>query len=89
MSRMSENVGASTSRNPKSFHGLLQGKLYLTLPYRRELADHSRRAVEGMKYLCTLERWDCGFEFHSRHGCLCAFILCWCFLRVGSGLATG
>jgi hypothetical protein len=25
MSRMSENVGASTSRNPKGLHGLLQG----------------------------------------------------------------
>jgi hypothetical protein len=30
MSRMSENVGASTSRNPKGLHGLLTG---ITLPY--------------------------------------------------------
>jgi hypothetical protein len=26
----------------------------------------------------SLERWDRGFESHSRHGCLCAFILCLC-----------
>jgi hypothetical protein len=24
--------------------------------------------------LRSLELWDCGFEPHSRHGCLCAFI---------------
>jgi hypothetical protein len=29
MNRMSENMGASTSRNPKGLHGLLLGKLYL------------------------------------------------------------
>jgi hypothetical protein len=26
----------------------------------------------------SLERWDRGFESHSTHGCLCAFILCLC-----------
>jgi hypothetical protein len=31
MSRMSENVGASTSHNPKGLHGLYRDKL--TLPY--------------------------------------------------------
>jgi hypothetical protein len=36
-----------------------------------------------MKYFRPLQHWDRGFESHSRHGCLCAFILC-----VGSGLAT-
>jgi hypothetical protein len=35
------------------------------------------------------EHLDVGFESHSRHGCLCAFILCLCFLCVDSGLATG
>jgi hypothetical protein len=25
--------------------------------------------------LRSLERWDRGFESHSRHGCLCALIL--------------
>jgi hypothetical protein len=34
--------------------------------------------------LLSLERWDHGFESHSKHGYLCAFILC-----LGSGLATG
>jgi hypothetical protein len=29
-----------------------------------------------MNCLRQLEHWDCGFESHSRHGCLCAFILC-------------
>jgi hypothetical protein len=33
------------------------------------LADHSGR---------LLEHWDHGFESHSRHGYLCAFILCLC-----------
>jgi hypothetical protein len=39
-------------------------------------ADHSGRAVYGMKCLRSLEHWDRGFESHSRHGCLSAFILC-------------
>jgi hypothetical protein len=43
-------------------------------------AGHSGRAVWGMNFLRSLERWDRGFESHSRHGCL--FVL-------GSGLATG
>jgi hypothetical protein len=25
-----------------------------------------------------LEHWNCGFESHSRHGCLSAFALCLC-----------
>jgi hypothetical protein len=41
-------------------------------------ADHSGRAVWGMNCLRPLEHWDRGFESHSRHGCLCAFILCSC-----------
>jgi hypothetical protein len=35
-----------------------------------------------------LERWRRGFEFHSRHGCLCTFF-CVRVVCVGSGLATG
>jgi hypothetical protein len=42
------------------------------------VADHNGRAIEGMKYLRPLEPWDRGFESHSRHGCLSAFILCLC-----------
>jgi hypothetical protein len=38
-------------------------------------ADHSGRAVLGMNRLRPLEHWDRWFEYHSRHGCLCAFIL--------------
>jgi hypothetical protein len=29
-----------------------------------------------MKCLRQLKRWDRGFEFHLRHGCLFSFILC-------------
>jgi hypothetical protein len=39
---------------------------------------HSGLAAYGMKCLRSLERWDRGFEFHSRHGCLCPIILCLC-----------
>jgi hypothetical protein len=31
-----------------------------------------------MNCLCSPKHWDRGFESHSRHGCLCAFILCLC-----------
>jgi hypothetical protein len=33
------------------------------------------KAVEGMNCLRPLECCDCGFESHSRHGCLPAFVL--------------
>jgi hypothetical protein len=37
-----------------------------------------------MNYLRQLKHWDRGFESHSRHGCLCAFILCLrCVLATG------
>jgi hypothetical protein len=52
-------------------------------------ADHSGRAVKGMNRHCPLEHWDCGFEFHLRHGCLCAFIPCLCCSMCSSGLVTG
>jgi hypothetical protein len=41
-------------------------------------ADHSGRAVYGMKCLRPLEHWDWGFESHSMHGCLFVFILFLC-----------
>jgi hypothetical protein len=45
-----------------------------------------------MNCLRSLERWDRGFESHSRHGCLCAFILCLncpvCRQRPCDGLIT-
>jgi hypothetical protein len=42
-------------------------------------ADHSGRVVWGMNYcLRPPKRWYRGFESHSRHGYLCAFILCFC-----------
>jgi hypothetical protein len=48
------------------------------------IADHGGRAVWGMNRFLPHEQWDCEFEFHSKHECLCASILC-----VGSGFATG
>jgi hypothetical protein len=40
--------------------------------------DQSGRAVWGMNCLRSLKHCGRGFESHSRHGCLCAFILCLC-----------
>jgi hypothetical protein len=45
------------------------------------LAGHSSRAFGDMNSLRSLERWDRGFESHSRHRCLCAFVL-----RLGSSV---
>jgi hypothetical protein len=42
-------------------------------------ADHSGRAVLDMNCLRPLKHWGRGFESHSRHECLCAFILCLCY----------
>jgi hypothetical protein len=39
-------------------------------------AHHSGRAVWDVKHLHSLERWDLGFESHSRHGYLRLFCLC-------------
>jgi hypothetical protein len=48
------------------------------------------RVVQGMNCLRSLEHWDCGFESHSRHRCLCVRLFCVCgVLCVGSGLAMG
>jgi hypothetical protein len=34
--------------------------------------------TQFMNRLRPLKHWDRGFQSHSRHGCLCAFILCLC-----------
>jgi hypothetical protein len=41
-------------------------------------ANHSGRTASGMNRLRPLDHWDHGFEYDSRHVCLCAFILCLC-----------
>jgi hypothetical protein len=38
-------------------------------------ATYNARAVKGMNCLRSLKHWNRGFESHSRHTCLCAFIL--------------
>jgi hypothetical protein len=40
---------------------------------------HSGLAARGMNCLRSLGRWDHGFESHSRHGYLCAFIRYLCY----------
>jgi hypothetical protein len=43
-----------------------------------------------MNNLRSFERWDRGFEPHSRHGCLCVRLFCvFVILCVGTGLASG
>jgi hypothetical protein len=49
------------------------------------MADHSGRAVEGMKYLLSLEHWDRGFEPHRKGMDFCVYSV----FVLGSGLATG
>jgi hypothetical protein len=51
------------------------------------LDDQKGHVVQGMNCLRFLERWDRGFESHSKHGCLYAFILC--FACASSGLSAG
>jgi hypothetical protein len=54
---------------------------YQYLTYNFIKADHSGRAVKGMNCFRSLERWNRGFESHSRHGCLyCVrlFRVFWC-----------
>jgi hypothetical protein len=54
------------------------------------MSCHDAHAVKGVNCLCPLEHWGLGFESHSRHGCLRAFVLCLCYLVcAGSDLATG
>jgi hypothetical protein len=38
----------------------------------------SGRAVQGRNCLHLLESWNRVLESHPRHGCLCAYILCFC-----------
>lgn len=49
--------------------------LKIPQPFQKN-ANHSGREVYNMNCLCLLEHWHHGFEFHSTHRCLFAFILC-------------
>jgi hypothetical protein len=64
--------------------------MYVHSLYRHH-ADHSGCAVKGMNCLLSLERWDRGFESHSRHEYLyCVRLICVCVVQcVGTGLAMG
>jgi hypothetical protein len=48
MSRMSENVGASTSHNPMGFHGLLQGYLCLYRPQKTSSTPLLKSVYRGV-----------------------------------------
>jgi hypothetical protein len=68
-------------RSPSSFY------FGVSSPPLVSIHDHSD---QDMNLLRPLERLDRGFESHSGHGCLCAFILCLCCpVCAGSGLASG
>jgi hypothetical protein len=45
---------------------------------RDEMLDPPFRVPRGLRHepFRQLEHWDYGFESYSRHGCMCAFILC-------------
>jgi hypothetical protein len=46
--------------------------------------DHPQAAlISRSQWLRLLKHWGSGFESHSRHGCLCVFILCLCYLVCG------
>jgi hypothetical protein len=51
----------STTAKASEYKGLKHQTMLYTLS-----AGHSGRAVQGMKYLRSLERWDRVFESHSR-----------------------
>jgi hypothetical protein len=67
---------------PSDFHLFGPHKHHLSAEHFPD-DEAVEREVTAKAGTVMLEHWDCGFESHSRHGCLCAFILI-----VGSGLAT-
>jgi hypothetical protein len=69
---MSENMGASTSRNPKGLHGLLAGEFYLYLKHHYNPEDRTLRnyRCENVKFykiratiLCLLVSQQARHEF--------------------------
>jgi hypothetical protein len=69
---MSENVGASTSRNPKGLHGLYGDNFTFTLPlcYNRFLS-HPFQFIHPTIFICDNEkvvnkpRFDFWFSVHD------------------------
>jgi hypothetical protein len=57
-----------------------RSKSYLLSYLRFVGCQYTITVVAHFKAICLppFERWDRGFESHSGHGCLCAFILCLC-----------
>jgi hypothetical protein len=43
---------------------------------RIRMTDHSSCAVRGVNCLLTLKHWGHDFDSHSKHECLCVFVLC-------------
>jgi hypothetical protein len=59
------------SRKPL-LHGFSHEDIFVRYAYVIKVTFVGKRADHSG----PLEHWDHGFESHSRHGCLCAFILC-------------
>jgi hypothetical protein len=61
-----------------------------TTPFKNYRKYTVAARSKAMNCLRSLERWDRGFESHSRHGGLCVRLFCvYVVLWAGSGLATG
>jgi hypothetical protein len=58
--------------------------LCLCMSSASKVAGFNESSTLTADHSSPLEHWNRGFESHTRHGYLCAFVLC-----VGSGLATG
>jgi hypothetical protein len=56
MSRMSENVGASTSRNPKGLHSLYRDNLLLPLPIQGVVTNIQKIILSGINSELELAR---------------------------------
>jgi hypothetical protein len=52
--------------------------LMWSFQHKRITNFHTGRSMCLPITVAALNHWDRGFESHMRHGCLCAFILCFC-----------
>jgi hypothetical protein len=87
MSRLSRNVGASTSHRLVGLHGLLQGYIYPLLPY----IFVALIAGSAAKAWNVLSRPKCGIvgSNPTQWIYVCLSLFCMCVVRcVGSGFAT-
>jgi hypothetical protein len=87
------DLGAVLHRNTTKY---IQFLLFLTIFLMKQgnfrnvavfkICDGGQSRLQWPRCL-RLEHWDRGFESHSKHGCMCAFIL-FVLSSTGSGLVT-